>query len=633
MNTDSNTGERIRLLAATAAVLALSVLTSAGAEASETEHVCEIPLEAQEASEIRRDYAEHYECVDSVVDEWFDRYPAQIERLDFQYRLWRESRHHDLRDHPAATNPRRAYDLPERDVELTAEQVAVQAPDVTGPPARIHGEFQRFFVDRAAARLFVTTDVEGLSAVDISERFAFELEGRHGEDGTEEFFVVDDQIAVVEDQSGPEGARDLVVLDISERGAPEEIRRFPGALPELKGSFKADTEIPDRPPTLREYVAIREGYFAAGDCDEPPVTFADTHKHCRPDGSCYRVETTDDPANYRVCDRRISHPSSVLGSRPFVNRRPSEGYGRVGRLGDVATGGRSGAGSAASPSPSPQPAQPDAAPSPGIEAEAARPQARAAESPSADRAPAAEDVPEGGQGGAGSLSQMMVADSKLFVLTGDEDRDDGWLSTFDLSDPTDPVKTGVVGLDNGPEALQRHGDLLLIAGRAALTVGVITSRGVHLLGEHRQDCPVAFDPVVAEGSIAYRTVIFDSPRRRCRSRLEVIDLSTPGKPRMQNTVLIDRPRGLAMLDDRLFVADEKRGIHVFDLSTPDNPRRAKIWTMPGVQDLVLSDFDLYALTDDSISTFYVGPLFEPGVSTREAAYDVRGRETVVRADD
>ena len=390
----------------------------------------------------------------------------------------------------------------------------------------------------------------------------------------------------------------MVVLDISDRSDPQEIRRLPGVLPTVSRPALTGSKIPDRPPTFDEYRAIRRGKLYFSQCGHPPTVSTHAGQHCRPDGSCYRQVQQSEPTEEGSCER-----GTVQAGRPG-------GMGRAGRT-----------------APRPRPRAQRAAPAPTEMGAAEMEDVMAVDEMGAG-APQ-PDAPRGGEGGAGSLSQMMVHESTLFVLSADENLDRGWLSSFDISDPTHPRLSHVIGLDNGPEALQIHDNLLLIAGRDALvTASVASSDGPRLLGERRQNCPVNFDPVVVEGSIAYRTIIVDQRRSRCRSRLEVIDLSQPHRPNLRTAEAIDRPRSLVVLGDRLFVADERRGVRVFDLTDPVAPSHTTTWQLPGVKDLVISDFDLYAMTPDKIETFYIAPLYGSYPSEDDSA--IYGQPTIAR---
>jgi hypothetical protein len=242
-----------------------------------------------------------------------------------------------------------------------------------------------------------------------------------------------------------------------------------------------------------------------------------------------------------------------------------------------------------------------------------------------------EGAPQGGSGGAGSLSQMMVYGETLYVLSGAHGQSQGWLTSFDLTRPRQPRVRHVVRLDNGPEALQRHDSLLLVAGRdAVVTASLGDASRPRLLGEFRQHCPVNYDPIVVQGTVGYRTIIVEGRRINCTSRLEVIDLSQPHQPVLRTTHPLSRPRGLAVLGERLFVADEDTGVTLFDIADPVSPVQVGTWRLSGVKDLVMSDFDLYALTGEDLFTFYMGPLYQRGADARTSWHKIEGHKTVMR---
>ncbi len=618
--------------AVVAAAVALTVSLGAVADAQASDYVCKSPIEGTDAVHERFD--DYYDCVEPVVDEWLKQHPTEVQRLQRHYELWEFSRDHDLRDSDAAgrfvaENP---VDFTERDVELSNGQIEADAPDTAGTAPGVDGAFQRFFVDRAAARMFLTTDTEGLVSFDASERYDFEFEGAVGEAGATDFYVIDEKTAVVEEPNSAGNARDLVVLDISDRSQPQEVRRLHSVLPELEGTSVSIRSVPDRPPTFDEYRAIRQGHFRVSDCGNPPSVTTYHNQHCRPDGDCFLVERHSEPTDNAICER-AENRAQITHRRAAPRQRPQPREQVIGRGGRASPDG-------AAPQPRPEP-QRQAEPQldlhdDGGAVDMLGGEAAPAAEPVAEAEEVEESTPEsveGGDGGAGSLSQMMVHDSLLFVLTADEGEETGWLSTFDISDPRQPQPMHMIGLDNGPEAVQAHEELLLVAGRDALLVAsVAVDDGPRLLGERRQRCPVNFDPVVMEGSTAYRTVIIEDRRTRCTSRLEVIDLKKPHEPQLKTTERIQRPRGLAVLGDRLFVADEPEGVRMYDITERSAPKHRHTWQMPGVKDLVISDFDLYAMTPDQVSAFYVAPLFEKGVDPARAADDITGQPAVVRGD-
>jgi hypothetical protein len=606
--------KRIAFTGALCALAASAFIVGAPTSAQAQSFSCEMPVTAPKS--VRAAFDEYYACSEAVLDEWLSMYPAEVAQLQNLYVAWQGARGHDLRDQQAAGRWVRQHpvNFADRHVELSAAQVEENAPLQSAEPVRVSGAFERLFVDRDHRRLFLTSAEEGLVSVSIAKRYAFNFEGKVGQSGARDFFIYDDKTALVEERNTKGGNRDLVVLDISDRSNPREVARLRGALPEVGSATYFNPQMLEAPPTFDQYQMIREGRMGSS-CGMPP-TFS-THQgiHCRPDGACFKNEyrTNSDEG---ICTVNVVTPPELA-----VRRR----LGMPGGRGEVSFDFDDGplGGGATSPRPTRSApmarAEESAAPRPMPSAPSAAP-------------PSAGPVPQGGAGGAGSLSQMMVHGKTLYVLSAAQGINKGWLTSFDLTRPAQPRVRHVIALDNGPEALQRHDNLLLIAGRdAVVTASLGVESRPRLLGEFRQDCPVNYDPIVVQGTIGYRTIIVEGRRINCTSRLEVIDLSQPHQPVLRTTYPITRPRGLAVLGERLFVADEYQGVITFDIADPVNPAPVGTWPMQGVKDLVLSDFDLYAMTGGEIQTFYVGPLYEREVRAQEGWKKIEGHSTVISA--
>ncbi|TXD44759.1 hypothetical protein FRC96_00090 [Lujinxingia vulgaris] len=585
--------------------------------------VCEVPTDAARSVQVA--FEEYYSCVQPLAAEWLGAHPQHVPQLEAQYQAWLIARGHDLRGTPEAARfvRRNPVDFNDRTIELTSAQVEELAPNLSAEPARVRGELQRIFVDRDNKRMFLTSAEEGLVALSIARRYAFEVEGSSNHTGSKDFFVIDANHAVIEDASEVGGARDLVILDISDRDDPREVRRLVGALPHVSHAPAYLHNLPATPPSFDQYRLMRQGKLQFADCGAPPTVSTHPGVACRPDGSCYvqKIKQTPDTG---ICERQVGGP--VL--RPMPRQAFGENVDELADSGPMT--GRGGIGRVA---PQRRSRADFEAPMAAAEMDAPAPTDRAAPRQEMDTR-ANTPMPQGGTGGAGSLSQMMLYGNTLYVLSAAGNIPKGWLSSFDVSNPRQPRLRHIIGLDNGPEALQRHDNLLLIAGRdAVMTASLGTAHAPRLLGEFRQFCPVNYDPVVVQGTVAYRTIIVDQPRSRCTSRLEVIDLSQPHSPTLRTTLPISRPRGLAVLGERLFVADEHHGVQIFDLSDPVAPSYAATWQIYGVKDLVVSDFDLFALSPNEVQTFDLAPLYERDVDLQKVASETRGHLTVVRASN
>ncbi|TVQ96965.1 MAG: hypothetical protein EA398_15250, partial [Deltaproteobacteria bacterium] len=277
--------------------------TPVPAQGSEVRFMCDTPVVDPPRSVVAA-YEEFYACVEPEFAGWIEEHPEAAASLDQLYDRWAEGRGHDLRDRPEAARwaRRHAVDFSHEEVELSRRQVEALAPTMQGLVARVPGTFQRLFVDRAAQRLFLTTDSEGLVSLDISERYAFEVEGRMGTAGATDFFIIDERTAILEETTEAGGNRDLVVMDISDRTQPREVSRLRGVLPSLGGGTVYHGGMSKIPPTFDQYRLMREGRMGTRACGNPPVVSSHPGVHCRADGSCYRRETVTDPGD-RICER------------------------------------------------------------------------------------------------------------------------------------------------------------------------------------------------------------------------------------------------------------------------------------------------------------------------------------------
>lgn len=556
--------------------------------------------------ELTRAYQRFHSCTSDELDDWLGRHTERVSQLESLYQAWIMARQDDLRGTPEAAIwvNEHPTDFSKPRVGLSAEEVAARAPQHRGNPLGVEGVFQRFFVDRDAQRLFLTTSTEGLVSISTERRYDFELEGALEQSSGSDFFIIDSRWAYIEEPVSGTDSRDLVVLDIEDPSRPVEIQRLRGVLPGLSEHSRFQSSMLSRAPSFAEYVAIREGRMTTPGCSALPQVEGERVAYCSAEGRCYK-EVTGSTRSGLDCVANI-----VPTRPPNVSIRP---------------GRRVPAGALSAPTAR---ARVDARP-------AIAPQAEVMGGGSFGRAGAgtaadSQASEQGAEGGAGSLSQMMRHENALYVLTTHASNRKGWLTTFDISRPQAPSLVGIQALDNGPEALQRHDNLLLIAGRDALvTASIAEVHAPRLLGEHRQNCPVRFDPVVVEGGIAYRTIIVSAPRSVCRSRLEVIDLTQPHQPIMRNTVTLSRPRGLAVFGGALFIADEHTGLQLYSLADPTSPALANTWSLPGVSDIVLSGYDLYAMSAREIVTMSIAPLFEVGARMGEIIKELDLRTTVV----
>jgi hypothetical protein len=395
---------------------------------------CEI--ESNPPQEVKEKFETFHMCSQAATLVWLQKYPEEVDQLARLYQAWKRNRTNDLRHTSAAAKWVKQYPVKfdSRDVSLTAAQVETLLPLSTSDPVGLNGNFERLFVDRDNKRLFLTTAEEGLVSISIAKRYEFQLEGKVAAEGGKDFFVLDAKTAILEQPNAKGGNRDLVILDISDRNNPREVSRLKGVIPQVSQPSHFSPASLEAPPTFDEYLAIREGYFFTS-CGAPPFSPRFPQTYCRPDGTCYKTEVRQN-ADEGICTE-IIRPEVI----PMLGR-PRGGRG----MQDF---------SEAESRPFPT--------------RAVEERSTAQKSgPSVVDGFAKDEIPQGGAGGAGSLSQMMVHRKTLYVLSTSPNQTKGWLTSFDISQPRSPRIEQVIALNNGPEALQLHDTLLLIAGRDAV---------------------------------------------------------------------------------------------------------------------------------------------------------------------
>jgi len=141
----------------------------------------------------------------------------------------------------------------------------------------------------------------------------------------------------------------------------------------------------------------------------------------------------------------------------------------------------------------------------------------------------------------------------------------------DVADPSEPRALGLVSL---PAASDNVGDLE-VAGTLVLVAA--RQSGLYLFDAAEATAPVLlanYMPglwsrgVVVNGAHAYLSV----SATRNLSSIHVLDISDPRNPRLVREVDTRGPaQRMALMDDRLYVADHTSGLKVYDVSTPATP--------------------------------------------------------------
>jgi hypothetical protein len=178
------------------------------------------------------------------------------------------------------------------------------------------------------------------------------------------------------------------------------------------------------------------------------------------------------------------------------------------------------------------------------------------------------DVAPGGQTGVGgSMARFAVAGNTLYIATKQS------LDVYDVSQADSPVKIAKTDLGVGVETIFPYRNNLYIGA----------NDGMYIFDNAQPEKPrlltkythiMSCDPVVVQGNYAYVTLRTGLACRQFNSvsLLEVINISNPASPQLIHTTPMESPYGLGVDGTRLFVGEGSKGLKLFDISNPAQPK-------------------------------------------------------------
>lgn len=203
------------------------------------------------------------------------------------------------------------------------------------------------------------------------------------------------------------------------------------------------------------------------------------------------------------------------------------------------------------------------------------------------------DGSSGGVGKGGSLAKFAIVDNRLFVA----DRTD--IALYDISNKK-PVFTDNLQLNKSIDALfARDNKVLFSANREGLSIIDIDSEFKEIgFVSHI----VACDPVVANEHYAYVTIFQDESNGcfRGANTLQVLNVTDLNNIRMVNEMPMERPVGVAMANDHLFVCDNSK-IKVYELDNPKIPVKVAEYTSLKAYDIIALSNHLIIREPDGIT--------------------------------
>lgn len=169
----------------------------------------------------------------------------------------------------------------------------------------------------------------------------------------------------------------------------------------------------------------------------------------------------------------------------------------------------------------------------------------------------------GGVGIAGSLAHFSIIGDYLYTI-----QHDGWeFQIYDLTQPTQPEKTGSVNVGVHLETLFPHGQYLFIGSNTGMFIydnsNPLSPVQVGMY-EHVRAC----DPVFVYGDYAYVTLWNGSACGSGPNQLDVIDISDLANPTLKSSFAMENPHGLSVKENNLLLCEGDFGFKIFDNSNP-----------------------------------------------------------------
>lgn len=167
-----------------------------------------------------------------------------------------------------------------------------------------------------------------------------------------------------------------------------------------------------------------------------------------------------------------------------------------------------------------------------------------------------------GSGKAGSLARFAIVGDNLYTVTTTE------LKIFDIKDESNPVYQGDMQAGIDIETIFPLGNTLFMGSEVGMYMYDVTdplSPKRLSIYQHIRSC----DPVVANDKHAFVTLSTSATRcSRGVNQLEVIDIANKNNPRLLKTLVMNRPLGMALDGNNLFVCDDV--VKWFDVSNSPN---------------------------------------------------------------
>lgn len=205
------------------------------------------------------------------------------------------------------------------------------------------------------------------------------------------------------------------------------------------------------------------------------------------------------------------------------------------------------------------------------------------------------DVRGGAEGGiAGSLARFAILGDYFYFI------DDRSMHIYNIEDLDRPFFLNSFNVDWGIETLFPYQDKLFIGGQNGMFIYDNSDPANPIfLSEfnHARSC----DPVYVQGNTAFVTLRSGNACFNGNNQLDVIDISNIYNPTLIKSYTMHNPHGLSVVDDILYLCDDKAGLKIFDKSDLRNIDRNLLSQYGGITayDVIARSHDCLVITGPS----------------------------------
>lgn len=206
-------------------------------------------------------------------------------------------------------------------------------------------------------------------------------------------------------------------------------------------------------------------------------------------------------------------------------------------------------------------------------------------------------------GKGGSLAKFTIIGNYIYAVSSH------YLYTVDISNPSNPVKSGQSALNFDMETIYPYKNRLFIGSRTGLYIySIDTPAAPRLIGEakHGRSC----DPVVANDSVSYSTLKGNTYCGPATSGLYVYDVKNLNQPVLKKTIAMNDPLGLGMADSALYVCYTD-GLKIYSIKNAYNPVETGIISGTGFTDVIPYDNLLICWVNGGIGLYDIANRLQP----------------------